>query len=274
MAYADLHIHSKYSDGSHTPEEIVRIARASSVSLISVCDHNLVQGTLEILPIARAAGITAIPGCEIDGIFEGLDLHILCYGADFSHEGLMKRIRHARFILDNMSDELLRRMLKDYPQLSMEDYLCFGHDFRRGGWKMLQYLQARHVTPDMKSGFPLYDQYGVTYAEAGFDAAEDVVSAIHDAGGKAVLAHPGVVFPSERLDVFEGWVRRALELGLDGVECHYPRHPGGMVRRLEQICAEKNLLTTAGSDCHGAFNRNQIGQTKTEIRALNLAGLV
>ena len=49
MAYADLHIHSKYSDGSHSPEEIVRIARAANVSLISVCDHTLVQGTLEAL---------------------------------------------------------------------------------------------------------------------------------------------------------------------------------------------------------------------------------
>ena len=82
----DLHIHSKYSDGSHSPEEIVRIAKASNVQLISVCDHNLVQGTLEILPIAEKMGVKAIPGCEIDGIFEGQDIHILCYNADFSDE--------------------------------------------------------------------------------------------------------------------------------------------------------------------------------------------
>lgn len=273
MAYADLHIHSKYSDGSYSPEEIVRIAKASNVHLISVCDHNLVRGTLEILPIAENAGIRAIPGCEIDGIFEGLDLHILCYNADFQDENLLARIRHARYILDEMSVELLRRMLKDYPRLSMEDYEAFEHDYRRGGWKMLQYLQARHVTSDLKAGFPLYDKYGVTYAEAGFDCAETILSAVHAAGGKAVLAHPGVVFPSERLDVFEKWVRRAMELGFDGIECHYPKHPGGMVRRLEAICAEKNLITTAGSDCHGAFNHNQIGQTKTEVRHLCLLPL-
>ena len=270
MAYADLHIHSKYSDGSYSPEEIVRIARASNVSLISVCDHNLVRGTLEILPIAEKAGITAIPGCEIDAIFEGMDIHILCYGADFTDENLLSRIRHARTTLDGMSDDLLRRMMKDYPHLSEEDYASFEHDFRKGGWKMLQYLKARHITPDLKAGFPFYDRYGVTYAEAGFDSAEIIVSAIHQAGGAAVLAHPGVVFPSERLDVFEKWVRHALELGLDGIECHYPKHPGGMVRRLREICEEKDLITTAGSDCHGAFNNNQIGQTKTDIKELRL----
>ena len=274
MAYADLHIHSKYSDGSHSPEEIVRIAKASNVQLISVCDHNVVQGTLEILPVAEKMGIKAIPGCEIDGIFEGRDIHILCYNADFSDEKLMGRIRHARFILDRMSDELLLRMMKDYPQLSREDYALFEHDFTKGGWKMLQYLKARHVTPDLKSGFPLYDQYGVTYAEAGFDSIETIVSAVHSAGGKAVFAHPGVIFQEERLDIFEKKVRRVMELDLDGIECHYPKHPGGMVRRLEEICAEKKLITTAGSDCHGAFNRNQIGQTKTDIKELNLEGLI
>lgn len=274
MAYADLHIHSKYSDGSYSPEEIVRIARASNVQLISICDHNLVQGTLELLPIAQKAGIRAIAGAEIDGIFEKLDIHILCYNADFSNARLMERIRHARFALDNMSDELLRRMKKDYPQLSMEEYLAFEHDSGKGGWKMLQYLRHKHITPDLKAGFPLYDQYGVTYAEAGFDSAETIVSAIHEAGGRAVLAHPGVVFPSERLDVFEKWVRKALELGLDGVECHYPKHPGGMVRRLREICAEKGLITTAGSDCHGAFNNNKIGQTKTAVGELTLKDLL
>jgi len=274
MAYADMHIHSKYSDGSHSPEEIVRIAKASNVSLISVCDHNLIQGTLEIMPIAKAAGLICIPGVEIDSIFEGLDLHILCYGADFNHEGLMERIRHARFRLDEMSVELLRRMLKDYPRLSMEDYAQFQHDSAKGGWKMLQYLRQRQITAALKDGVALYDRYGVTYADAGFDSAEEIISAIHQAGGKAILAHPGVVFPADRLDIFENWVRRALELGMDGIECHYPNHPGGMVRRLEEICAEKGLITTAGSDCHGAFNQKKIGQTKTTVKELRLNDLL
>jgi len=273
MAYADLHIHSKYSDGSLSPAEIVRIARAANVSLLSVCDHNLVQGTLEARPLALATGMDYLTGVEIDAMFEGLDIHILCYGADLGDDKLLGRIRHARERLDEMSAELLRRMKKKYPCLSMAEYDDFVHDTRQGGWKMLQYLRFKGITQDLKSGFPLYERYGVTYAEAGFDSAEAMVEAVHAAGGAAVLAHPGVVFPAERLDVFEKWVLRALELGLDGVECHYPRHPGGMVRRLEKICIARGLITTAGSDCHGAFNSNQIGQTKTAIKELYLQGL-
>ena len=274
MAFADMHIHSCYSDGSHTPEEIVRIARASNVSLISVCDHNEIRGTLECAPIARAAGITYIPGVEIDAIHEGADIHILCYGADFENRILLDRIHHARRILDEMSTELLRRMIPDHPRMSLEEYEAFAHDPSKGGWKMLQYLHFNGITPDLKSGFPLYDRYRVTYADAGFDTAEEIIQAIHAAGGRAVLAHPGVVFPTGRMSLFEACVEGAMELGMDGIECHYVRHSAGITRSCMDICARRNAMITAGSDCHGAFNHNEIGQTKTPVDKLVLNGLL
>lgn len=273
MKYADMHIHSLYSDGSHSPAEIVRRAKAGGVGLISVCDHNVVQGTLEAAPLAQAAGLAYIPGVEIDAIHEGADIHILCYGADLSNGPLLARIRHARARLDGMSTELLRRMLPEHPRLSMEDYEIFAHDSSLGGWKMLQYLRARGLTRELHDGFGFYERYGVTYAEAGFDGLETIVSAIHAAGGRAVLAHPGVVFPNEYLSEFERHVQRALDAGMDGVECHYPRHTPAITRRCLEICRARGLMITAGSDCHGAFNQNQIGQTRTPISKLKIGSL-
>lgn len=270
MNYADLHIHSCYSDGSYTPAEIVVRARQAGVKMLSVTDHNAVQGTLEIAPLAAEAGLEYIGGVEIDALHGGRDIHILCYGADLDNERLMQRIRHARRRLDEMSVELLRRMLPEHHGLSLAEYEQSVHDTRRGGWKMLQYLQAKGVTNDLKSGFVYYDRYGVTYADAGFDAAETVIEAIHAAGGRAVLAHPGVVFPVDRLSVFEKHVLDVLELGLDGVECYYPRHNASVTRRCLDICNARGLMITAGSDCHGAFNQNRIGQTQTRIDQLRL----
>ena len=273
MNFADLHIHSLYSDGSYSPEEIVRRAKATGVGLISVTDHNVVEGTLAAAPLAVAAGLKYICGVEIDAIHEGLDVHILCYGANLADEALLGHIRHARNRLDYMSMELLRRMLPDYPRLSLEEYLDFPHDTSRGGWKMLQYLHAKGVTTDLRGGFGCYDRYGVTYADAGFDNAETIVRAIHTAGGRAVLAHPGVVFPTEYPGVFQAHVERALDMGMDGVECHYLRHTRAITKRCLKICRERGLMITAGSDCHGAFNKNAIGQTRTLIEQLDLKGL-
>lgn len=270
MHYADLHIHSQYSDGSYTPAEIISLAKKAGVRLLSVTDHNVVEGTLATAPLAAEAGLDYLCGVEIDALYDGQDIHILCYGADLRDANLVGRIRHARQRLDEMSTELLRRMLPDHPCLSLSEYAQSTHDFRRGGWKMLQYLQAKGVTKDLKSGFAYYDRYGVSYAEAGFDAAEAIVQAIHAAGGRAVLAHPGVVFPTERLSVFEKHLCGALELGLDGVECYYPRHDPSVTRRCLDICNVRGLMITAGSDCHGAFNQNRIGQTQTRIDQLSL----
>lgn len=270
MNYADLHVHSLYSDGSYSPEEIVARAKAAGVKLLSVTDHNVVTGSLAAAPLAQEAGIDYICGVEIDAIHEGADVHILCYGADFSDAALLGRIRHARARLDEMSVELLRRMLPDYPQLSLEDYAAFPHDSALGGWRMLQYLRARGVTADLRGGFGFYDRYGVTYADAGFDSIEEIVRSVHSAGGRAILAHPGVVFPVEYLSVFERHVCGALEVGLDGVECYYPRHDPAITRRCLEICRERGLYITSGSDCHGAFNRNAIGQLQTRIDQLRL----
>ena len=273
MAFADMHIHSLYSDGSYSPGEIVRRARASGVELISICDHNEVRGTLEAEPLARAAGLKYVQGVEIDAIHENADVHILCYGANLADEALLGHIHKARRVLDEMSTELLRRMLKDYPQMSMAEYEAFTHDTSRGGWKMLQYMHFKGVTPDLKSGFPYYDRYRVTYQDAGFDTAEAIITAIHAAGGRAVLAHPGVVFPTGRISQFEGCVERAMDLGLDGVECYYVRHDAGVTRSCVNICKRRGAMITAGSDCHGAFNHNEIGQTRTPLDKLVLNGL-
>ena len=273
MGFADLHIHSCYSDGSLRPEQIVSIARASNVELICVCDHNVTRGTLETAACAREAGVAALTGVEIDAIHRGEDIHILCYGADLGDPELCGRIRHARAALDGMSETLLERMREDYPRLNPEEYEAWPHDSTRGGWKMLQYLQARGVVRDMREAFPCYERYGVRYADAGFDPAGEVVRAIHGAGGRAVLAHPGVTLPGASLSEFAARLEDALDLGLDGAECYYPRHSPGVTRRCLEICARRNALITAGSDCHGAFNHNEIGQTRTPVNALHLAGL-
>lgn len=263
----DLHIHSTFSDGTLSPAQIVAEAVRLGVGCIAVCDHNVVEGSLEAAPIARAAGLKFIPGVEIDSILSGVDAHILCYGADFSDAPLRALIRHARARLDEMSDVLLRRMLPDFPSLDFGEYLALPHDPGQGGWKLLQYLRAKGVTRRLNDAIPFYDQYGVTYAAAGFASAEEVIQTIHAAGGCAVLAHPGVTFGEAALS----GTKAALELGVDGVECFYPKHSAQLTAALLNLCGRHSLSVTAGSDCHGAYGKSDIGQTRTPFGGLRLA---
>jgi len=262
----DLHIHSVYSDGTMTPARIVDEAKRRGVTRLAVCDHNVVAGTLEAKPLAEDAGLKFIPGVEIDAMLMGRDAHILCYGADLTDENLLVRIRHARARLDWMSDELLRRMLPDFPGLDYAEYEALAHDSAQGGWKLLQYLKAKGVTRALDDALPYYFDYGVTYESAGFDPAEEVISAIHAAGGCAVLAHPGVTFKDAALTAVE----RAAEMGIDGVERFYPRHSGRLTWLLGNLAERLGLSTTSGSDCHGSYSRADIGEPGTTVGQLVL----
>lgn len=270
MGFADLHIHSQYSDGTFSPEEIVRLARKAGASIISVCDHNVTGGTRETAPLAAAAGIAYVHGAEIDAILDGTDVHILCYGADIDHPELTRVLRHARAKLDDMSVELLRRMAADYPCLSIEEYDQAAHDPRQGGWKLLQYLKRKGVTGSLREGFPFYARYGVTYADAGFSDIETVARAIHAAGGRAVLAHPQVTFPEDTVSGLEKHVCGAMEMGLDGIECRHPGQDSGISRRMRALCDAHGWLVTAGSDSHGAFNGRAIACNQVPAEQIRL----
>lgn len=274
MAFVDMHIHSIYSDGTYTPEEIVRHAIADGAGLIAVCDHNAIQGALEVQPFAETAGLTCIPGVEIDAIWQGLDVHVLCYGADFENRFLRDIIDDARFCLDEMSTQLLLRMQKDYPRLDYDEYMAMPHDTKFGGWKMLKYLWIKGISKDMRDGFRFYETYDVTYAAAGFKPVETVIQAIHAAGGRAVLAHPGVTLPYKDMDDFKKQLNALLDTGFDGVECHYPRNSRALTRACRDICRNRNMMITAGSDCHGAFGSHIICETRTERDQVYLRGLM
>ena len=158
MAYADLHIHSTASDGTLSPEEIVRLCVENGVGALSVTDHDAVEGTLRAAPLARAAGLVYISGVEIDSLWRGRDVHVLCYGADLENGALLTCIREARARMDGMSDALLERMLKDFPALSKEEYAAFERDKTLGGWKMLHYLLFKGVTRSMTDEMCIRDR--------------------------------------------------------------------------------------------------------------------
>jgi predicted metal-dependent phosphoesterase TrpH len=271
--YADLHIHSTHSDGSLSPEEIVREAVAHRVGLIAVTDHELATGSLEAEPLARRAGLGFIRGAEVECRQDGRFHHLLAYGVNFKDPVFSRLIGASRRSLDDMSVELVRRMAPEYPHLSTEDFDAFERDPALGGWKGLEYLMRRGVTNTLREGMKLYGLYGVTYEDAGFPPLADAVHAIHGAGGRAVLAHPGATVPHPDLEAFAAGVGELLDRGLDGVECYYPLHTQEMTGRLLALCRARDLIITAGSDCHGAFGRTRVGQMDIPVEALRLKEL-
>jgi predicted metal-dependent phosphoesterase TrpH len=141
-----------------------------------------------------------------------------------------------------------------------------------GGWPALHYLVFKGLAETPFEAIRYYGQYGCGYATAGFPSVTETCRAVHAAGGKAVLAHPGESIP-ERTDTVQ-MLTELFAFGLDGLECYYPKHSTEMTGLCLDFCRERGLLVTGGSDCHGAFGSSAIGEIRTPIESLRLDGLL
>ena len=268
--YVDLHLHSYYSDGTMSPEEIVREAVANQVGLLAITDHNILTAVGELEELCREYGIAYLPGVELDSIDAGVDIHILGYGMNIKNDVFVQFVQNNRDILDDISIRLIRDMEKDYDDISLSDFRAFSYDKGKGGWKALHYFLEKGLTKSLREGFSIYNQYGITNDSGNYPPTGEVIKQIHNAGGKAILAHPGVSIREADLHKFQARLLQLLEEGFDGIECYYPTHSEEITSLCLKVCREQNLLITTGSDCHGAFGYSEIGELKARMDSLVL----
>lgn len=272
----DLHIHSWYSDGTWSPEQIAALCKQKQIGCFSITDHNLLSAYPDAMQAAQKYGLQCIPGVEIDCILDGKSYHVLGYQVNIFHNGLRKLLEDARLVLDQMSDRLIAAIEQQDPQfpVSTSDYLSYQNDPSRGGWKGLNYLIDRGLASDFDEVMALYTRYHVTYEKSSFPSMQDTCRTIREAGGYAILAHPGNYFALD--DKLEENLAKTVCAGVQGVECYYPAHSPEYRKRCVDFCQQHQLFITCGGDCHGTFQEEidgifyRIGEASVEDPRLYL----
>ena len=270
----DLHSHSFFSDGSMSPEELVKAAKENGVGVLALTDHNTVDGNELFGDECSKNNIKHIHAVEIDALDGSEHFHVLAYGFDSKDKEFIDFIRHVRFLLDETSVKLVELMQKDYPDISIHDFMEFSYDKRLGGWKGLHYIMSKGLTTSLEDSIKFYPQYNMTWDKSGYPSIAATIYRIKKAGGYSVLAHPGTLIDTSNINDFKTELRRVVSFGLDGIECYYPTHSDEVTRACLDICEEKNLLITAGSDCHGVFGKTQVGDMKITLDKIFLKDLL
>lgn len=271
--FADLHVHSFYSDGSMSPEEIIESAVSNGVGTLAIADHDILDGSVIARKLCKDSGIHYIPAVEIDALDGGENFHILAYGFDVNNSSFIDFIKHTRFLLDESGVKLIELMQADYSDFSINDYMDFTYNKRLGGWKALHYFMDKGLTTSLKEGIKFYPQYGVTYDKSGYSTISAIAYRIKLAGGYSVLAHPGELIDTSDINQFKKELRRIVLYGVDGIECYYPSHSEAVTEACIEICDEYDMLITAGSDCHGAFGKTKVGEMNVFTDKLRLKDL-
>ena len=275
----DLHMHSYYSDGTMSPREIVEDAKKRNVQLIAITDHNVLDSYTELKEAAEEFGIKVIRGVEIDARFEDIVVHILAYNFE-DNENLFNLVHKAKNELLETSIELIKRMEKDYENISSEDYEAYDYDKRKGGWKGIHYLFDRGITSELFEGVKYYGKYKCGHEYFDYPTVEEVVKAVHEANGYVVLAHPCNYYKNNTKEEVLEKLEKFKSIGIDGVECYYPANSEMMTETCVEFCKNNDMIITVGSDSHGEFGavskgiEYYIGAVKKDSSELNLKDMI
>jgi len=248
MLKIDLHLHSSFSDGVFSPDELVRYLKVRRVTVASLTDHDTTDGVSEFLALCRKASIRGVAGVELSASYPKI-LHILGYRFDVANPALrdvLEKNRNARGIRNVLIIEKLRELGFD---VNLEEAEAYAHGVV-GRPHIAKALWSKGYVPNLKTAFDKYLKRGAAaYVPRQLLPPEDCLSLIHEAGGLPVLAHPRQT--TNDLDDLSSILRQLKDAGLWGLECWSEGNSAADVYRLLEIAAAFGLFPTAGSDFHG-----------------------
>jgi len=243
--FADLHIHSCFSDGTFTPEEIVARARSHDVQALALTDHDSVDGCERMAASCAKLGLEFIPGCELTAEQEHEELHLLAYFMDLTHPLFLERIGQFQVVRQNRVREMVIKLNRLGLPVEVQRVLALANCRAPGRPHVARALVEKGLCGSPDEAFDRFLKRNRPAWVPKFRmSAADGISLIHQAGGLAVLAHPGLNHSDECIPAL-------VEAGLDGMECFHTKHSTSMAEYYLEVADRFGLLVTGGSDCHG-----------------------
>ena len=259
----DLHTHTRCSDGTDTPAELIRKAAAQGLRVIALTDHDTTAGW-EQARHAVTPGLDLVLGAEISTLTaDGISVHMLGLLFDGNHQGMQTMLEESR-------DQRLPRMRKmiellnaDGIDITMDDVLAaVPEGATLGRPHLADALVAKRVIPNRDQAFAelLHNnsKYYVTHIAP---TPEDAIAMIKAAGGVSVIAHAYASHRGQTLspDSFESLIKA----GLHGIEVDHRDHSTQERFELARIAVECDLVMTGSSDYHGSGKLNMLGENVT-----------
>lgn len=249
---ADLHCHTKLSDGTMGIEDIIALAVKSGLKTISITDHDCMAGIVRAQIVAKRYGINVIPGVELTCTDKkrSSKAHLLCYLPDKTErlESICHKNSLSRKTAGRVMSVRTAERFPISPEFIVKCATGSTNIFKQHIMQAL--LEAGYTTTifgDLYKKLFSKESSENILVNANFTSPMETLEAIHEAGGIAVLAHPGMYDNFELLD-------ELVESGLDGVEVWHPENTEEQQQYLIEYAKKHKLLTTGGSDFHGGYN--------------------
>jgi len=243
----DLHLHTTASDGLCEPAVLVDLAWRAGIRTMSVTDHDTISGCDAVAAECAPAGIEFVAGIEITAVRVVTDVHVLGYFIDRGSPALLdflaaqrrQRIDRVRLMIDRLADFGVRLDADAILQPGVADT---GKAAGRP-WIARALVAGGHVKTTNEAFDRWLSRGRPAFVPRVGAMPEEVFTRIHEAGGVASLAHPGLLGCDQ-------WISGFVTAGLDAIEVYHSRHDSDATVRYQQLAARHNLGISGGSDYH------------------------
>jgi predicted metal-dependent phosphoesterase TrpH len=258
----DLHSHSNASDGTESPVEVVRRARAAGLDVLALTDHDTVAGlpaAAQVLP----AGLTLVPGMELSCRRDGMSIHLLAYLFDATDPELAAECRRIRDAREQRGRRMVQRLVELGVAITWDQVAVVAGGGAVGRPHIARAMVTAGAIEEPAQAFtsewiaPGGRAYVSRYALDPVSA----VRLVRAAGGVPVLAHPKAVKRGNVIS--DEWIAEFAEAGLFGVEVDHLDHDRAARDHLRRLASELGLATTGSSDDHGELTGHRLGAETT-----------
>ncbi len=255
--FADLHLHTFFSDGTYSPEELAAEAKRVGLDAVSLTDHDTMEGCPRTAAACRTLGIEFIPACEFTAEMDQIEVHLLGYFLDMQNEKLRAELAKFQEVRQRRIETMTERLNHLGIPLQAETVFALANCRAPGRPHVARALVQEEFCHSLDEAFERFLKKGKPAWAPKFKiSGTNAIELIHQAGGLAVLAHPGLSRADEVIP-------QIIEAGLDGLECFHTKHSTAMTEHYLELAEKHRLLVTGGSDCHGKnHGRPMIGTIK------------
>lgn len=252
-AMIDLHMHSTFSDGSLTPDELVQEGKRIGLSGMALTDHDTTAGLGEFMAATARVGVTGVPGVEISAEVPRGTLHMLGYHIDAANGPLSAALAEIRGGREYRNHKILSRLHELGMPIEWDEVAMLAGDEVVGRPHFAQAMLARGYVKDKQEAFDRFLAKGQrAYVDRLRLSPRDSIGIVRGAGGVAVMAHP-FTLGLNSVELRE-CVAELAENGLAGIEVYYSEHSASQTLAYKALAAEFGLIATGGSDFHGEIN--------------------
>ncbi|WIV10921.1 PHP domain-containing protein [Proteiniborus sp. MB09-C3] len=247
---SDLHVHTTFSDGSLAPLEVIKWASKKKIYAIAITDHDTIEGVKYAIENTNLFDITIIPGIEISCIFEDEEVHLLGYYIDIQNIELLETLKLFKESRESRGEKIVEKLNRLEFNLTLQEVFHIAGKGVIGRPHIAKAMINRNYVDTVQEAFDKYlNKHKPAYVDRFRVSLKEGINLIHNAGGAAVIAHPGLI-KNEKA------VNEAISMGIDGIEAIHSKHSSQDVMNYSKIAKDNNLIITGGSDFHGDFINN------------------